>query len=206
MKPRPHHFPRLLRRGPLYPIQCVRFVHTKNVHTASTTTSSLSEDVVPRPRPAIRRDPPPPLACLPLRNVLRTYFITSISSSPTLLGASITVLKRVVASKSAFANPEKNPLLRWPLKKTFYAQFCAGENKDEVKKTVEEMRAIGYKGVIHEYALEVLSGGDTVPEADSEQTKQEIETWRKGMLQTLSMAEAGDFIALKYAPPRSADL
>lgn len=80
------------------------------------------------------------------------------------------------------------------LKKTFYAQFCVGEHKDEVVRNTDFARSVlGYDGILFEYALEVLGG--EAPTA--EETKKEIDVWRKGMLQSVDMAKEGDFVGLK---------
>jgi hypothetical protein len=96
-------------------------------------------------------------------------------------------------SKSVLTNPEKNFMLRWLFKNTFYAQFCAGENRREVQRTAEGLRKMGYSGVILEYALEVLEGEVPSPA----ETEAEIEVFRKGMRETIAMAGAGDFVAMK---------
>lgn len=96
-------------------------------------------------------------------------------------------------SKSMFLNPEKNKALRWIFKRTFYAQFCAGENKQEVQKTVENLKTMGYTGAVLEYALEVLE----TDKASAADTATEIATWKKGMLETVEVATEGDFIGLK---------
>ena len=99
-------------------------------------------------------------------------------------------------SNTPLFHPAKNPLLRFVLKQTFYAQFCAGENRSEVSRTIRSITNTGYSGVILEYALEVLESKDT---PSVEETSKEIETWRKGMLDTVSMTSAGDFVGLKWS-------
>jgi len=99
-------------------------------------------------------------------------------------------------SNSPLFHPAKNPLLRFVLKQTFYAQFCVGENRPEVSRTVRSIKDMGYSGVILEYALEVLESKDSL---SAEETSKEIQTWRKGMLETVSMASAGDFVGLKWS-------
>jgi hypothetical protein len=97
-------------------------------------------------------------------------------------------------SKSYLLSLERNPVLAKLLKNTFYAQFCAGENKREVTvNTAAAREALGYDGIILEYALEVLGG--TVP--TETETAQEIEVWRNGMLASIEVAREGDFIGLK---------
>jgi hypothetical protein len=99
-------------------------------------------------------------------------------------------------SKSYLMSIEHNPVLSQLLKKTFYAQFCVGEKKDEVIRNTNFARSVlGYDGILFEYALEVLGGA--APTAA--ETAQEIEVWRKGMLQSVEMAQEGDFVGLKWS-------
>lgn len=98
-------------------------------------------------------------------------------------------------AKSYLMNVERNPVISTLLKKTFYAQFCAGERKDEVVQNANFARSVlGYDGILFEYALEVLGGATPT----AEETREEIEVWRKGMLQSVDMAKEGDFVGLKY--------
>jgi hypothetical protein len=95
--------------------------------------------------------------------------------------------------------------MRYLLKTTFYAQFCAGENTSEVKRTVDGLKSIGLKGVILGYAREVVldkkqkeklaSRGDS--EAAKACIRNEIIPWAKGTLETVRLTEPGDFVALK---------
>lgn len=118
-------------------------------------------------------------------------------------------------SDAALLNPDRNPLLRHLLKKTFYAQFCAGENAGEVRRTVLGLKAIGFHGVIMGYAREVVltkaqqdslsspSSHDifSSAEAEAECVRHEIEPWKQGNLETLRVAQpgpSGDFVALKF--------
>jgi len=64
---------------------------------------------------------PPALSCLPLSQVLRTYLITSISSSPLLLRTSTTLLRSMLESRNPLTSIDRNPLLRSLLWHTFYA-------------------------------------------------------------------------------------
>jgi hypothetical protein len=118
-----------------------------------------------------------------------------MSSSPALLSLCFGILRKMLDSKSYLMSIERNPVLSQILKKTFYAQFCVGEKKDEVVANTNFARSVlGYDGILFEYALEVLGG--TTPTAA--ETAQEIEVWRKGMLQSVEMAKEGDFVGLKY--------
>lgn len=103
-------------------------------------------------------------------------------------------------------SPDKNPLLRFFLKRTFYKQFCAGENASEVNTTISGLKDIGFKGVILGYAREVVldenqkedlisSGTDEAAEAC---IRNEIIPWAKGTLETVRLASPTDFVALKF--------
>lgn len=108
-------------------------------------------------------------------------------------------------AQSPILNPDKNPLLRFFLKKSFYAQFCAGENAAEVRQTVGRLKNIGFTGVILGYAKEVvLEKSDakelTIANLGQESARdieREINPWRDGTLETVRLAEPGDFVALK---------
>jgi hypothetical protein len=121
--------------------------------------------------------------------------IMRMSSSPALLSLCFSVLRRMLNSKSYLMSIERNPAIRKLLKSTFYAQFCAGESKEEVQLNTSAARELlGYDGIMLEYALEVLKGG-AAPTA--EETAREIEVWKRGMLASVEVAREGDFIGLK---------
>lgn len=93
------------------------------------------------------------------------------------------------------------------MKKTFYAQFCAGENQKEIKRTVKGIKDLGYEGVIFSYAKEVVmdksAQNDLKDCSEKDQTlkeeslKREILPWKEGTIETVKLAEPGDFVALK---------
>ncbi|KAI0405843.1 proline dehydrogenase [Xylaria palmicola] len=150
---------------------------------------------------------PVPLSVLPLATVLRTLASTSISSSRVLLPPSLAIMSTLAYSNRALFNPDRNPFLRWFLKKTFYAQFCAGENTAEVRRTVNGLKGIGFTGVILGYAKEVvltesetrdLSSCGEGPTAE-ECIRNEIRPWAAGTIETLQIAQPGDFVALKFS-------
>ncbi|OQO14287.1 hypothetical protein B0A48_01163 [Cryoendolithus antarcticus] len=132
------------------------------------------------------------LSTLPLSQVLRTYLITAISSSPTLLGASSSILRHMLDSKSLLFSLERNPIARAILLETFFKQFCVGPDPADVRKICQELRQQGYAGVILEYALEVLK------DAEGNEVE-DVATWKKGMLDSVSMAQEGDFVAMKWS-------
>lgn len=109
-------------------------------------------------------------------------------------------------SKSPLFNPDKNPVLRYALKNSFYAQFCAGENAAEVRNTVAKLKNIGFTGVILGYAKEVVlekkEDADTAIGEESEEAQDAIENevkpWAAGSLETVRLADEGDYVAIKY--------
>ncbi|KAH9894698.1 proline dehydrogenase [Xylariomycetidae sp. FL2044] len=151
--------------------------------------------------------PVAPLSVLPLTTVLRTLATTTVSSSRLLLPPSLAIMTLLAHSNNSLLNPDKNPPLRWFMKKTFYAQFCAGENATEVRRTVDGLRNIGFTGVILGYAKEVvlteaqerdLSACDEGADAEA-CIRDEIVPWKQGTLETLRLARTGDFVALKFS-------
>ncbi|KAK3392859.1 FAD-linked oxidoreductase-like protein [Podospora didyma] len=149
---------------------------------------------------------PAPLAVLPLTNVIRSLATTTISSSPFLLAPSLAVMSILAHTTNPVLNPDKNPLLRYFLKKTFYAQFCAGEKPAEVRQTIESLKKIGFSGVILGYAKEVVltdaqskdlaSSGSGA--AAQECVRTEVNPWAAGTVETVLLASPGDFVALKF--------
>ena len=142
----------------------------------------------------------PPLSILPFGTLLRSYLITALSSSPLLLSISLKTLSTLAHSESILLNPDRNPLLRYILKKTFYAQFCAGETAAEVKTVAGKLKDVGFHGVILGYAKEVvLEEGQTTGEnaLKAETVKADVDAWKNGTLETVKMADKGDQVALK---------
>ncbi|CCC06295.1 unnamed protein product [Sordaria macrospora k-hell] len=151
---------------------------------------------------------PSPLAVLPLTNVLRSWMTTTVSSSPFLLPPSLSVMSVLAHTTNPVLNPDRNPILRAFLKKTFYAQFCAGENPAEVRQTIDSLKQIGFSGVILGYAREVvLTDSETKDLAScaaeggaaaEECIRTEINPWAEGTMETVRLASPGDFVALKF--------
>ena len=131
-----------------------------------------------------------PLALLPLRNILRSLATSTISSSSLLLPLSLSALAIIANSKTPLLDPDHNPLLRYILDKSLYKQFCAGKTIDEVSRTVAQVKHIGFSGAILACAKETPNDGSQAPH-------DELASWTDSSLQTVRMAESGDFIALK---------
>lgn len=147
----------------------------------------------------------PPLSIMSLASLLRSITINSISCSSLLLPPSLKLMEILAYSNSRFLNPDRNPILRAFLKYTFYAQFCAGENAVEVKRTVDGLKKMGFKGVMLNYAKEeVLDEGALAKlekgldsAAADETVRKEISPWKQGTLKTVELTAPGEFVAIK---------
>ncbi|KAK5630445.1 hypothetical protein RRF57_006160 [Xylaria bambusicola] len=131
-----------------------------------------------------------------------------MSSSRILLPPSLIFMSTLAHSETALLNPDKNPFLRWFLKPTFYAQFCAGENPAEVRRTIDGLKGLGFNGVVLGYAREVvLTDAQTRDLATAcndgavaeECIRDEIKPWAAGTMETLRLAQPGDFVSLKFS-------
>jgi hypothetical protein len=100
--------------------------------------------------------------------------------------------------KTALLDVAKNPLLNMLVKHTIYKQFNAGENKLEVQQSIRAIKNLGYRGVLLGYAKEVLVGESNASPRDEKAAREEVQMWLDGTLQTVDMAQEGDFVALKY--------
>jgi len=109
-------------------------------------------------------------------------------------------------TKSTILSPDHNPILKFFIKHTFYKQFCAGENAQEVQHTVDSLKNLGYCGVILGYAREVVMDKNQLAklascgngEVAEECIKKEINPWAKGTRETVDLAGPEDFVALKF--------
>lgn len=66
-------------------------------------------------------------------------------------------------------------------------------------KTIDQLKNMGFKGVILGYAKEVnVTGGDTnFSDELGNPSTSTIESWKEGILQTLRMIDKGDVLAVK---------
>lgn len=179
-----------------------RKAHTKRNVSSTAYTNAETDSSSPEMPLALSR----PLSCLPLSTLVRSYLITAISSSPFLLRPSLFAMSFLAHTKSPLFNADRNPVLHFFLKKTFYAQFCAGETPTEVRTTISNLKDIGYRGVILGHAKEVVLSKEEADGMDTsvDRTEQaaldaeEIATWRTSTIDTVDLAQQGDFVALKF--------
>ncbi|KAH7225145.1 FAD-linked oxidoreductase-like protein [Fusarium oxysporum] len=155
---------------------------------------------------------PPPHSLLPTGMLLRSLLIATVSSNRILLTPSLAMLSFFTKPHSPLFSVDKNRILNAILKSTIYRHFCAGEDVREVKNTIDSIKDMGFKGVILTYAREVVieASGEQEVGVGVKELKEEgipaqeptfdegIEAWRQGVLETASMLEKGDFLALKF--------
>ncbi|KAK7514616.1 FAD-linked oxidoreductase-like protein [Phyllosticta citriasiana] len=139
------------------------------------------------------------LAKLPTPALLRNLLIQNISAIPPVLSFFLFFLKRY----SNFIT--KAPVLRQALYYFFYVHYCAGATKSEIARTVEDLRKLGYKGVILNYAkevempgLSVKSGAEQAAQAQALH-EQQVGQWLDGTVKGIAYAPAGDYVAIKFS-------
>lgn len=184
-------------------------------HWRNRLHSTLTDTVDTRPKKVVdtfqsesSEPQSPPLATLPFSILLRSLLVSTISSSPYLLQPSLLALSFLSRPHQGFLfDVKRNPLLYWPLKWTFYRQFCAGENVAECQKTMNSMRSMGFAGTILTYAKETVFdhkdareqgfGTKASSTSDLNATCDAIKAWKEGTLDTVNMLGEGDQLAVK---------
>ncbi|KAL3457712.1 FAD-linked oxidoreductase-like protein [Aspergillus heterothallicus] len=177
----------------------------RDVRFVSTSTSTLKA-TTQRAGPVAPATIRAPLSALPVRVLLRSLLVATISSKPLLLRTSLWALSALSKPNRGFLlNVDRNPILHGILKKTFYEQFCAGENGAETKATIQELKNMGFRGVIMTYAKETAFDHRTKTEqghgiangASQEGHCTNIEAWRQGTLETVEQLQDCDYLAVK---------
>lgn len=194
---------RAVAQSSLPPIHSRRFheSHGRLVEVAAYA-SPTERTSITTPLPHSQQPSSPPLCLLPTHSLIRSYFINLVSSNRFLLNPSMRILSLLAHSDSAFLNPDRNGILRYLLKKTFYAQFCGGESKKEIQATVNGLKKIGFAGVVLAYAKEiVVHGGHDISmldKLDNATVERDVNAWKEGNLKTIEHTSSADFIGLKW--------
>lgn len=180
-------------------------IQRRGIHSSDRKSSTVAELPGAVPPPAHLEPSRAPLSVLPLSMIVRSLATTVVSSSPLLLPPSLRIMDLLAHSTNPIFNPDRNPILKYFLKKSFYAQFCAGEDPVEVRGTINRLKNIGFTGVILGYAREVdltEKQAEEVGLAAGQETHKvidnEIVPWTEGTLETVRLAQPGDFVALKF--------
>jgi hypothetical protein len=150
-----------------------------------------------------------PLSVMPTNMLLRSLFVATISSNRFLLIPSLHLLSFFSKpNRSYLLNIDRNPVLKTVLKRTLYNQFCAGETEQETRACVQQLKDLGFKGVILTYAKEMVfdhkkasanhhMSEKFVDEEALAANDTDIEAWRTGTLETAALLSEGDILALK---------
>lgn len=181
-------------------------VASEGMMTMQPNAAAAREDSMDDQSATIPRLHSRPLRIFPFSMIARSYLVTSISSSTWLLPPSLALMNFLAHTNIQLLNPDKNPLLKYVIKNTFYKQFCAGETPTEVTKTMDGLKEIGFCGVILGYAREAVISVDEqqaslkkdVSGCTEEQLREEITPWMNGNMQTIRLANPGDYVAIKY--------
>lgn len=137
---------------------------------------------------------------LPASSLTRNLMLGTMFTSPLLFKVGMAVLEKIANSESRLLNPDANPVLRALVKPVVYDQFCAGTNQKEIYKTRDEIRDMGYSGVILCYGREIqVSNGNEMKSTGKpiSDMSQDIIWWRDGNLKTLNMVGGGDWLGMK---------
>lgn len=176
--------------------------------TISSSVKAAPQTIAATVSTATAKKSLPPLSALPLPVLVRSLFVSAVSSHRLLLGPSLSILSFLTKpNRGVLLSVDRNPVLRWTLKQVFYKQFCAGENEAECLKTLDYMRSMGFEGTILTWAKETVFdhatgaayavGKSTVGTSEKSETCPHIEAWRVGTLQTVEMLSKGDQLAIK---------
>ncbi|KAL8795825.1 MAG: hypothetical protein Q9195_001705 [Heterodermia aff. obscurata] len=176
-----------------------RALHSTHSQREAITTPA---EAVTTPLPLAQQPSKPPLSLLPLKTLVRSYLINSLSSTPIFLTPSLRIMTLLAHAESPLLNPDRNPILRFLLKHTFYANFCAGETRSEIQRTVNGLKGIGFTGVILAYAKEIVVHKDhdfsSCKDVDYAETVEEVKVWKEGNLKTIGLTTSGEFVGLKF--------
>ncbi|EHK50739.1 uncharacterized protein TrAtP1_005175 [Trichoderma atroviride] len=142
----------------------------------------------------------PPHSLLPSRMLIRSLLVAGVTSHPLLLTPGLSILNFLSKPRGPLFNMERNRILHTILKNLLYNHFCAGENAREVKATIQNIKNMGFRGVILTYAKETSGKSSSEKDLSNDESKgvdSETMAWHQGVLQTVRMIGDGDFLALK---------
>lgn len=139
-----------------------------------------------------------PLSILSTRDLLRSTFISTISSNSFLLMPALRTLSFLCKpSRGRLLDVDRNPILRKILKTTFYDQFCAGENPNETKLCAQRFKDLGFEAIILTYGKESLHEDGVNAQEQGGGLDPEIVRWKVGIMETIDSVGSGDYIAFK---------
>ncbi|KAI5287073.1 proline dehydrogenase [Ascosphaera aggregata] len=163
---------------------------------AAVTGQASPVQHIPLPRGAgdktvVQRE----LVKMPTLSLVRGLALLSVMGQPRLMNVATKLLRNNIKLLTG------NRVSRALLDQTFYWHFCAGATAGEIERTCNELKALGYKGVVAMYAREIDMSSATHRSRSAEevmaQHRQLVGEWMDGSLRTIACVKEGDFIALK---------
>ncbi|KAG9944091.1 FAD-linked oxidoreductase, partial [Aureobasidium melanogenum] len=149
--------------------------------------TSKRQDVSHVPSTSFRRT----LQALPTTTLVRSLVILSATALPAKLLASLIRL-----TKKHVGIIESVVPLRWTFKKLLYDNFCIGFRKDEIRVKTQELRRVGFTGIVLANAREAQP--TTASHVGSVIEDVQCEEWVNNNLESVQMAEPGDYIGLRF--------
>lgn len=165
------------------------------------SASGLATSIAAQARDAVK---PGEIALARISNktLIRSMFLTSMMRRNWVMRPSLKLLESITTAKSRWLNADRNPILNRILRWTIYNHFCAGSNKDQVARSMAEVKGLGYQGVILGHAKEVIlnpEAGEVYADDHEYGTAcyRMVEEWKQSNLETLRMLQPEDFLAVK---------
>ncbi|KAI5920643.1 FAD-linked oxidoreductase-like protein [Camillea tinctor] len=198
---------RLKTSNALIAINTIRNNSSSTASAASPLSTSYAKDAVGLPtlggptKNNNEQNTPSiwPLQRLTTAALLRTIFLSRLFTSPKLSSFGLKLLQGITNSHQPFLDPDRNWLLNRILRAVIYNNFCSGAEPLEIRRTLASIKNVGYAGVILTYAREIVVNHLGEDNLDSDQVAaQQIQQWLDGNMQTLSMIDPGDYLAIKY--------
>jgi pyrroline-5-carboxylate reductase len=186
-------------------------VEVRHTSTTAITRGKRSQGAYDGVVTAKQRLVEHPLSVMPTNMLLRSLFIATVSSNKMLLLPALRLLSFFAKPNRSFIfDVDRNPVLKAILKRTLYNQFCAGETEKETRACVNQLKDLGFKGVILTFAKETVFDSKAKQSQHVSSTTAkfhemeaavaddtDIEAWRVGTLKTVDLISEGDILAIK---------
>ncbi|KAG9960095.1 FAD-linked oxidoreductase, partial [Aureobasidium melanogenum] len=152
-----------------------------------TSLTSKEQNVSHVPSTPSRRT----LQTLPTTTLVRSLVVLSATALPARLLASLIRLTKKHVRIIESVGP-----LRWTFKKLLYDNFCIGFQGDEIRAKTQELRRIGFTGIVLANAREAQPTSDS--HVGSVIDDVQCEEWVNNNLESVQQAEPGDYIGLRF--------
>ncbi|KAG9596392.1 FAD-linked oxidoreductase, partial [Aureobasidium melanogenum] len=152
-----------------------------------TSLTSKEQNVSHVPSTPSRRT----LQTLPTTTLVRSLVVLSATALPARLLASLIRLTKKHVRIIESVGP-----LRWTFKKLLYDNFCIGFQGDEIRAKTQELRRIGFTGIVLANAREAQPTSDS--HVGSVTDDVQCEEWVNNNLESVQQAEPGDYIGLRF--------